>query len=209
MTVYIVRAYSLPQSAFEELAGNELETDMLRQWYELFEDTFGVSACSYNPHVFSHLNEVHAVAPLWELTATDFEDQYAVIKKNYRPGTTAMGNQALTTGNLAHMTGHRCTKKKELTLTNTKSVDDRYVYLKDGRILCLTDLEDNVVRGRVVPNQPARGLLRGVDFGEVLCFRVEPDALEDEVVAKPSDVAGKCVILLGYCSVMTWDMLRL
>ena len=210
LTVYLVRAYCLPDKYFEEIDGPELNTHMFLQWYEQFQSTFGVGLCSYNPHVFSHLKEVRSVSELAVLLACAFEDQYAILKKNYRPGTTAMGSQALTTCNLAQMTGHRCHRKKELTLMETKQVNDRFLYLKDGRIILATNLSGGVVHGRVVPKMATRGLLRGLDFGDVLCFLVDLNDLgPDDQLAQPSDVVGKCVVVQSIASVFTWNMNRL
>ncbi len=210
LTVYLVRAYCLPDKFFADLDGGELRTQLIRQWYELFEATFGIGLCTYNVHVFSHIGEVRSINALSEVSACAFEDQYAILKKNYRPGTTSLGSQALTTCNLAHMTGHRCRRKKELTLTQTKRVNDRYLYLKDGRILLATNLDGNVVRGRLVPKMPTRGLIRGLDFADVLCFYVDLDNVgPDDQRAEPTDVLGKCVVVLGLASVVTWSMNRL
>ncbi len=92
----------------------------------------------------------------------------------------------------------------------TKSVNDRYLYLRDGRILLATDLSPNEVRGRLVPTLSSRGFVRGLNFADVLCFGVDLEDLgPDDQRVPPADVVGKCVVVRGVASVVTWNMNRL
>ncbi len=212
LTVYIVRGLCLPDRLYNELGREAFETDLFRRWYVTFEKAFGVDQCTYNPHNFTHLNLVRRLGPLSETSALLYEDHYAIIKQNYKAGTTSVGTQALQTSLISTMMGHRCKPAYRLKVKATSRVDDRYVYLNDGRIFLLTDIDedDGLVRGRRVAHQRVFGLLDGLDMSDVLIFRVEANRISrlDERL-DPASVLGNVVLVNGYGSVILWSMLRL
>ncbi len=208
LTVYVVRALSLPNEQYRKVEA-DME-DMLRQWYVAYERCFTAANCTHYTHVFHHLQLVRDVGPLEETSAKAFEDFYAVMKQNYRAGTTATGSQALTNTMLAKKSKHSCKPPRFLSMQCTERVDDRYVYLKTGVIMQLTHLSTNAVRGVRVPHQRAVGLLRGVDFSDVLVYRVDLRNVSNvHSDIDPSDVLGLCVLCQGYCTVVTWPMLSM
>ncbi len=210
LTVYIVRALCLPDSLYNRLDCNVPATDLFRRWYVAYEKAFSVDQCTYNSHNFTHLKKVRDLGPLSETSALLYEDHYNVIKKSYRAGTPALGTQALQTSLLATMIGHRCKPTYMLTLRNTLRVEDRYVYLSDGRIFLLTEVDGVGAKGRRVPHQRVGGLLHGLDFADVLVFRVDTDRIVRlEEAIEPGKVMGKVVVVDGYASVVLWPMLRL
>ncbi len=211
LTVYIVRAYCLPDSLFNRLVPDEIETNLLRKWYLWYEKTFGVDQCTYSPHVFSHLNKLRIHGPLGKTSAVRYENKYATVKQNYKSGTTSVGTQALINSLLANLDGHKCKPPRKLSLQCTSRVDERFVYLRDESIFKLTHLEDGEVRGLRVPSQRVCGLLPGLDFSDVGVYRVDTTNLmpHSEKSIDPNDVAGKVVIVDGYASVMFWSMFTL
>ncbi len=210
LTVYLVRALCLPDSLYNRLDRNAFGTDLYRRWYVAFEKAFSVDQCTYNPHCFTHLSKVRALGPLSETSALRYEDHYNIIKKSYRAGTPSLGTQALQTSLLSTMIGHRCKPTYLLRSRVTSRVEDRYVYLNDGRMYMLTDVDGVGAKGRRVPNQRVAGLLHGLDFSDVLVFRVETDRIwRLEEAIDPSTVMGNVVVVDGYASVVLWSMLRL
>ena len=212
LTVYIVRGLCLPNALYNRLDTDAFETDLFRRWYVAYEKAFGVDQCTYNPHSFTHLNEVRKLGPLWETSALLYEDHYAIIKQNYRAGTTSVGTQTLQTSLISTMVGHRCKPVYRLKVHVTSKVDDRYLYLSDGTIFLLTDVDEEhgQARGRRVAHQRVCGLLDGLDLSDVLVFRVETARLGwTEETIEPSKVLGKVVIVGNYGSVILWPMLRM
>ncbi len=209
LTVFIVRAMSQPDSCYNRLREKYDFEELLVDWYEAYEETFGAEQCTYNTHCFHHLKLVRDLGPFCVTTAKHYEDHYAVLKLNYTSGTTATGTQALTSLMLGQTAGHACFRRRQITEKNSAKVEDRYVYLKEGKVVFVTNLLDHsLFRARVVPTHSGvRGLLPGVDFTDVLVFKIEPDRLGEEVTARASDVLGKCVVCYEYCSVMTWSMM--
>ena len=209
LTVYVVRGASLSDNLYNQLNTEEFENVTMEDWYKLYERTFGVKACSYNPHVFSHLNVIRKIAPLADTSARRYEDHYAVMKKNYNAGSTSQGTQTLQSTMLSQMAGHSCRRARSLTLISTKKTEDRYVYLADKRIYLLTNLDEIPIRGRRVPAHRTPGLLPGLDFCDVLVFRLETNRISpDEECLAASEVLGKVVVAGEYGSVILWEMLE-
>ncbi len=209
LTVYVVRAAALPDEMYENLK-DDLTSDLLPRWYIAYEKAFTAENCTHYTHVFHHLDLIRAAGPLDETSASGFEDFYAIMKQNYRAGTTATGSQALVNTMLAKKVKHSCKRPRFLSLSSTERVEDRFVYLKDGRVMKVTNL-DGTVRAVQLPTQRAVGLLPGLDFSDVLIFRVDLTRLSSvESELDPSTVLGKCVITeSGYCSVFLWSMLSM
>ena len=210
LTVYVVRAYCLPQALYNRLDQDEVELHLLRKWYLWFEKTFTADQCTYSAHVFSHLDKLRIHGVLSTTSALRYENQYATIKQNYTAGTTSVGSQALVTCMLANLTGHRCKPANKLSLQTTARVEERFVFLRDERIVMLTHLDEVEVRGRNVPYQRVFGLLPGLDFSDVGVFKVYLQAMEDDdEEIDPKQAAGKVVIVDDYASVMFWSMFGL
>ncbi len=208
LTVFIVRAAALPDKLYRKL-DLDLE-ELLRQWYVLYEKAFKKTNCTYNTHVFSHLDEIRDVAPLDVTSALLYEDNYAIIKTNYRAGSTATGTQALTATQLAQSLGHACRRPRRITTMATSQTEDRYIYLDGGQIYFLTNTDGPQMLGRRVPSYRTTGLLPGLDFAEVLIFKVELSAMSVvEEPIDPSAVLGKAVVLNNYASVIAWNMLEI
>ena len=118
----------------------------------------------------------------------------------------------MQTSLISTMSRHRCRATYRLTLQSTSRVEDRYVYLRSGRIFLLTELDEATgkAKGRRVAHQRVVGLLNGLDMTDVLIFRVETKrACREEEVIDPSKVLGKVVVVGEYGSVVLWSMLRL
>ncbi len=203
LTVYIVRAISLPDSLY--IGVKDKVKELIGQWYVEYERAFKAENCTYNTHVFSHVDLVRELGPLWETSATAFEDFYAILKRNYREGTTATGSQALLNSLLALMSGHHCVRPRIVTITSTSRLEDRFIYTRDGRIMKLTHLGDNELRGVAVPMLRVTGLVRGLDFSDVLVYRVDGNGHTESTI-QPSDVIGKVVVSGAYASVVLWPM---
>ncbi len=207
LTVYVVRAFCLPDDLYNRLDTGALETNVLRKWYVWFEKTFSAEQCTYSAHVFSHLNKVRKHGVLSKTSALRYEDKYAIIKQNYRSGTTSVGSQALLTSLFANLTGHHCKPTRRLSLASTSRVEERFVFLRNEKIYMLTHLDERNVLGRRVPHQRVCGLLDGLDFSDVGVYRVDLARTSDrEEAIKANDVVGKVVIVGEYGSVMFWTM---
>ena len=211
LTVFVVRAVNLPDSALASL-GEKVDLERTFQyWYEIFEASFGKRNCSYNVHIFaSHLLAIRQVAGLSDLSAVDYEDHYNLLKRSYRPGTVALGTQALQNTHLAKLYGgHNCKRSKNLSLMSTARVEDRLVFTKNKRIVKLTAIENESLTGLEVPVVAGLFLGAGLDLNEVWCFR-ESDVPEDQwllVTLSDADVLGKCVLCDGIYSVLTFEMM--
>ncbi len=210
-TVYCVRGFSLPNSLYNELREKtDFGTEELRKWYIEYEAAFNVVSCSHNTHVFSHLDLVRELGPLSTTTARHYEDHYAYVKMNYKAGTISKGKQALESLLLIQGSGHSCLKRKKVGMKCTSKIDDRFVYLKDGRIIVLTKVcPGGVILGRHVRTKNAPNLLEDADLADVLVFCADPNDLGEEVAAHVRDVLGKVVFCQEFASVMTWSMLEM
>ncbi len=212
LTVYIVRGLCLPDALYNRLDRDAFETELFQRWYVTYEKAFGVDQCTYNPHNFTHLDKVRQLGPLSHTSALAYEDHYATIKQNYKAGTTSVGTQALQTSLIATMVGHKCKPTYRLKVKVTSKVDDRYIYLSDGRIFLLTEIDEGGGRvlGRRVPHQRVCGLVDGLDFADVLVFRVETARIcRQEETIDPGKVLGKVLVVGSYGSVILWSMLHL
>ncbi len=210
-TVYCARACSLPNDLYDNL---KAETDYgardLRKWYIEFEEAFGLEACSHNVHVFHHLDLVRALGPLSKTSASKYEDHYALVKTSYKPGTMSKGKQALESLYLAQASGHFCAKRRKVRMAVTSKIDDRYVYLRDGRMIVLTEVGPRGrIVGRRVPLKNVDGVLEEGDLADVLVFRANADVSDESVTARASDVLGIVVFCDEFASVMTWSMLEM
>ncbi len=210
-TVYCLRGFSLPNAIYNDLKENRSFGDKdLREWYIEFEESMGVEACSHNVHVFHHLDLVRALGSLSTTSAVHYEDHYALLKVNYKPGTISKGKQALESLLLAQASGHSCAQKRKVQMRVTSKVDDRHVYLKDGRIVLLTEMPSTgMISGRRVPTKRVPDLLEERDFSDVLVFRADPAVLAESVTAQVSDVLGLVVFCQEFASVLTWSMLEM
>ena len=210
-TVYSIRGFSLPNSIYNDLKVNtNFGAKDLREWYIDFEEAFGVEACSHNIHVFHHLDLVRALGLLSTTSAVHYEDHYSLVKVNYKAGTISKGKQALESLFLAQASGHACAKKRKVQMRETSKVDDRYVYLKDGRIILLTEMPSaRTIVGRRVPTKNVPNLLEERDFSDVLVFRADQAVLAESVTARVADVLGLVVFCQEFASVLTWSMLEM
>ncbi len=211
LTVYLSRAYNLPRGTLNELQQNVDLHRTLRFWYEEFEHAFGRDHCSYNVHVFSHMDIVSEVDDLMELSAVRYEDHYNILKRSYRPGTASTGMQALQNLNLAKMYKHSCKRPKAVSLMSTERVEDRYVFTSEKRIIKLTAVDgDEALTGRVVPVAPGLFVGAGVDLTDVWCFKAADvnEEMWDEVTLALNTIVGKCVLCEGIFSVFTFQMLE-
>ncbi len=209
LTVYLVRAFNLPRRDLQELMDRVDLKRTLKFWYEEYEHAYGTVNCSYNVHVFSHLDLVCAVDDLSELSAVDYEDQYNLLKRSYRPGTTSIGTQALQNLNVGKFYKHSCRKPRTVSLMATDRVEDRYVFTSDKKIVLLTAIDGDAMTGRVVPVAPGLFVGAGLDLTDVWCFR-KADVAEDTwetVQISPNNVVGKCVFCEGIFSAFTFQML--
>ncbi len=209
LTVYIVRAFSLPDVFYEKLNRDELETNLLRRWYVAYEAAFKAANCTHNTHLFTHLDRVRKCGPLSETSAMLYEDHYAVVKKNYKAGTAALGSQALTTTYLAQMNGHPCLPRRKLSLASTDKVESRFVYMRDGAVMMLTYLDGDDVRGRRLKTERPPPLLNGLALEDVLVFKVATQQQGMIETVDKRDVLGKVVLSNGYGSVVLWNMMNM
>ncbi len=210
LTVYIVRAVNLPNDALRELDEKINLERTIRLWYETFERSFGARNCTYNVHVLSHLLTIRAVAELFELSAVDYEDHYNLLKRSYRPGTVAVGTQALLNTHLSKLYGrHNCRRTKRISLMATPRVEERYVFTADRKIVKLTSIDGKSLRGLEVPVACGLFLGSGLDLNDIWCFR-QGDGPEESWTSRAlsvDDVVGKCVLCAGIFSVLTFEML--
>ena len=207
LTVYLFRATCLDNDMYSKMDTERLQA-AVRQWYRSFESAFGVRNCSYNVHVFSHLLWIREQGPLPETSALPYESHYNLLKRSYRPGTESIGTQAM--GNLAAALkyGHKCRNPKILRTRNTGKTDDRYVYLRSKELLLLSEVDEEGATGRVVPVQAAFVPVSGLNFNEVLAFKMAADgSLGEQRTVQMEDVAGQAVVCDKFISVVTWKML--
>ncbi len=210
-TVYCVRGFSLPNTLYRNLKEKTgFGTEDLRKWYVEYEAVFKAISCSHNTHVFSHLDVVRELGPLATTSACHYEDHYAYVKLNYRAGTISKGKQALESLLLIQATGHSCVKQRKVGMKSSSKIDDRFVFLKDGRIIVLTEVSPGgKLAGRRVRTKNAPNLLEDVNLEDVLIFRADANDEAEEVTAHVRDVLGKVVFCGGFASVITWTMMEM
>ncbi len=81
--------------------------------------------------------------------------------------------------------------------------EEEDIYLDGGQIYFLMNRDGPLMLGKRVPSYRTMGLLPGLDFAEVLIFKVELSAMSvDEEPIDPSAVLGKAVVLNNYASVI-------
>ncbi len=209
-TIYIYRALMLPPDLFDYNRHKEEVARMVHNWYAIFEGTFGKENCVFNVHTFHHVMEVRDLGPLTETSAYRYEDEYQHLKNAYAAGTASTGLQALKNLYVATLSGHSCEKSIELRGRCTSQVNDRILYLRDGRILEVTTIEDDLVEGTIIPLEGGLHLIPGCDFNLVLCFKRSKYASTSpkNVATSLREVAGKVIDCCDILSVVPLNVLR-
>ena len=209
LTVFAYKSACLPDAMYTSFKERYAESELYRQWYKSFESIYGSQNCSYNPHTFHHLPAVRALGPLSATSAYDFENHYNYLKRCYRSGTASMGQQALRCLLVSSRHGHACRKKRSITGKRTRKVDDTWCYVEDAGVVRVSSSTDDVITGTPVEVEARNLMLPGLDFNDVLTFRLkQPLRLGLESTYLMRDVVGKCVVVDGYASVLTWDVLH-
>ena len=205
-TVYLVRAVSLPDKYFRRITTDLHE--VVAQWYRLYVKAFGPKNCVYNVHLFGHLLRLRELGPVTETSATRFEDHYSQLKKSYRAGTDSVGKQAIQNLFLAQQTGHHCRKSMQILDRVTTKVDDRYVYTENDKIVRICSVQPDHIVGHIVPVEAGHFPLSGLNFNEVLSFKLSNNRAKSAKVTVPiQDIIGKCVVTKDVISVLTENII--
>ncbi len=139
MYVFLVLVYNSPAWVFHELG-----MDFLKEYhqilYELFENEFGKSSCTFNWHNFHHMPEMRVCSRTTDMSTEAFESAYGKVQTSYAPGTRSIGvqitkNMLLRTIN--HVEGTHCNHelaiapyKAPLTVDDSWLIDDSFNYYK-------------------------------------------------------------------------------
>ena len=88
LIAYMLRACILPQQEFQKLNLSTI-SQCCKQFYTLYEKTFGPWNCTYNTHIIcAHLLEIRAHGPLTLTSAFGFENFYGEMRNSFVPGTS-------------------------------------------------------------------------------------------------------------------------
>lgn len=209
LTVFIVRAVSLPQEFYEDVLKDYDFRDIIGKWYKQYEKTFGVENCVYNVHMFSHVMKVRELGPVTDTSAFRFEDHYAFLRKSYRAGTNSIGTQAIRNSYLALREGHLCKKTMKISNRVTSKVDDRYIFTACRTIIRVISVTEEDVNGVIIPYESGYFPLTSLNFNSVLVFKLKKDsaAKKSRITVKKANIIGKCIIANDVASVMTENIL--
>ncbi len=203
--VYIMRATMLPDKYYEPL--RESIPRLLKRWYREVCMCFGEDKCSYNFHVFYHLDRIRRLAPLTEISASKFEDNFAILKQCFHGGSCSTGKQALENSLICALSDHTCEKQVTLdSMHRTSKVDDTLVCTRGRKIFRLIEKNRNETFS-ARPVELESGLeYEGLDLNEVLCFHIRHESDVVTTVSK-KDIVGKCIQVGDKLSVLTTNML--
>ena len=133
--VYIVRAYLEDDAHFREVHNGNLKLTTLSEYFsKLYQKTFGKDNCTYNKHLFDHIDVLRQSGCLTETSAFPFEGFYNQYKQAYTAGTTSICKQGINNVMIRILEGgHTCEKSikyKEYRDKDPSKCDDSLVYVE-------------------------------------------------------------------------------
>ena len=200
LLAYLTRACILSDEEYRTFSQAKLKQHH-DHFYKLFTNLFGEKNCSYNIHVFSHLQTIRRQGKLQKTSAFPFEASYGILKESYCPGTTSPGKQAMTRLLSRYgPIGHKCERNLTHALRLTRKKNDSIVHCRDGqfyRLLSLPNDQHACFYGMTLHTEkyvPDRSL--GLAFEEVGVFMLNGDQPRTEAtVIEQEDIVGKGIIV--------------
>jgi hypothetical protein len=200
LLAYLTRTCIMSDEEYRTFSQAELKKHH-DHFYKLFTKVFGLQHCTYNIHVFSHLQTIRQQGKLQETSAFPFEASYGILKDSYWPGTTAPGKQALARLLSRYgPQGHRCERALTYAVRVTTKQNDTIVHCKDGqfyRLIGLGDEQHPCFYGKKLytknyVSHPALGLA----FDKVGVFMLDGDQpTTPATVIQHNDIRGKGIIV--------------
>ena len=109
--VYMIRSCVIPDIEYNTLDSHEILT-ACKQFYELYEELFGVNNCTYYTHVVtSHLLDIRSAGPFTTTSAFGFESFYSEVRNSFVPGTQSPLKQIMRKTLIKRALGHHCCEK--------------------------------------------------------------------------------------------------
>ena len=128
LLAYMVRACVLPNNEFNVLDPS-LITTASDNMYELYEQLYGVTNCTYSIHlVCSHLLQIRGTNPLTETSAFKFESFYGELRRSFVTGTPSTLKQMFQTIYLRRSLQHNCKESIYLSPKETTYQSNCYIY---------------------------------------------------------------------------------
>jgi hypothetical protein len=199
LLAFLTRACILPDAEYNEIHPSHL-LRIQDRFYKEYTRLFGVAQCTYNLHVYSHLQEIRQQGKLQDTSAFAFEASYAIIKNSFWPGTVSHGKQAMYRVMSKYCgSDHKCKRALLFEAHVTSKKDNSIAYCRDKNFYRLTfagDKEhpDTFVGKRIPTGVYTPGQTR-LPFDQVGVFRVVGEPVGLSIHIERRDVIGKGIIV--------------
>lgn len=126
---FMIRSCIVPASEFEQIDIDSISTACY-DFYDLYENVFGVINCTYNTHVvISHLLQIRGNSPLTVNSAFGFESFYGEIRNCFVPGTPGPLKQIMSKVLIKRIIGpHCCEMSIKYSSKNTQMERNNLIY---------------------------------------------------------------------------------
>ncbi len=168
---------------------------VMKKFFKAYTKAFGRSACIPSLHLFSHLIDQRQNDPLSVTSTEGFESFYAIIKKQFKTGTTSVGKQVLENlfGFYNGQLSHNCRKKYRYRPVEQDVKHDCWIKTADGYFK-IVQQEDNgrVTCRKVQTERYTPDVVRTLPFHLIGVARFKR-LLEEEREYGPEDIIEKVV----------------
>ena len=182
----MLRACVIPQHEFQRLS-DTIVSHCSKQFYTLYEKTFGQVNCSYNTHIMgAHLIEMRVHGPLTLTSAFGFENFYGELRNSFVPGTVSPLKQIMRKILLKRsLTDHACLPSIHITTHETALECNNLIYT-------FTNREYNFYK--VIDVQNDDDILNCVKINTTEVFFEETPNLNWDLVGVFKEVSIECTV---------------
>lgn len=210
---YMLRACVIPDCEYSHVNKQDI-LDCCKNFYELYEELFGKTNCTYNTHVVcGHMLDMRASGPLTYTSAFGFESFYGELRQSFVAGTVSPLKQIMQQVFLKRMLApHSCELPIYYSTRSTSLENNSLIYcwnnnmhsiylikeMQNETFTCLEYEKKNVSDFQEVP---------GLDWSVVGVYE-KGDLKENEVFIEKDNICGKVLEVDKYLITCPNNVLR-
>ena len=198
----MLRACVLPSSEFAHI-DISLVNECCAKFYEIFDNIFGETNCTYNLHVFvAHLLEIRTHGPLTDTSAFKFESFYGEMRRSFVPGTISPLKQIMKNIFMKRiLRKHSCSKDIVITNYETALESNNMIYTynkKKYEIYKICEINDTqIMCNKVGKYQASFPETPQIDWSTVGVFR-KGGTISQLTTINKSEMCGKVLTVGKY-----------
>ena len=192
---YMLRSAVVPTEEFDNIS-IEIVQKCCAEFYEIFEEIFGISNCTPNLHLFcSHLLEIRTHGPLTETSAFKYESFYGEMRRSFVPGTTSPLKQILKNVLLKRsLRKHQCVNSYYISNYETSLECNNLIYTYTGKsykIFKVSEIDGSNITCNKIGQYPAIfNETPDIDWSTVGVFK-RGGMREESTILNTSQIRGK------------------